>query len=194
MIINKKLLSLLAIPFALLGGVISRFHGGGFKGGVNKTLKNFLWALPHCIVIALFNPWLAVLGLTNMLKATGHGRGLGADEPFNDDSKPEKVEYVTLWLRLHLTDRAYKHVIMAATGLVAVSGSVIAFSLIDPLSGAVISLSGLLKGLAYEIGAILLPKQTRSGFPPFQYKTEVGEFLTGIFAYGGVAIAALMAM
>lgn len=185
---------LLILP--LLGGLISRFHGGGFKGGVNKTLKNFLWALPHCIVIACFNPWLASLGLINMLKATGHGRGLGADEPLRDDAdhQPEKVEAILLWLQPSLHDRAYKHLIMAFTGLMAVSGSVIAFMFINPLGGAVIALSGLMKGLAYEIGTILLPNQNKSGIPHIQYKTEVGEFITGVFAYGGLALGVIISI
>lgn len=185
-----KLNKVILVILPLLGGLISRFHGGGFKGGVNKTLKNFLWALPACGIIAYFNPWLASLGLTNMLKSTGHGRGLGLDEPLRDDMEPEKVERILLWLQPSLTDRAYKHAIMALTGLLAVSGSVVAFLFINPIGAAVIALSGLLKGAAYEIGAIILPGQKQSGIPHLQYKTEVGEFLAGVFAYAGIAIAA----
>jgi len=180
---------LIAILFILYGGFMSRFHGGGFKVGVNKTLKNFLWALPHAVAIFLINPWLAPLGFINMLKATGHGRGLGSDEPLREDMKPEKVEAVLLWLQPSLQDRAYKHLIMALTGLLAVSGSVIAFMFIDPLAALIIAIGGLLKGVAYEIGTFILPKQTKSGIKHFMYKTEIGEFITGIFAYGGLAIA-----
>jgi len=177
--------NLLLIPLIVLGGLISRFHGGGFKGGVNKTLKNFLWALPFCIVIYLINPLLTPLGLLCMLKATGHGRGLGSDEPLRDDMSPEKIEYILLWLQPSLTDRAYKHLIMAFTGLLAVSGAVIAFMFINPLGAAVIALSGLLKGVAYELG---IPMAKVISVKNFKYKTEWGEFLTGIFAYGGLAV------
>lgn len=180
---NKKLLLLLP----LLGAWLSRWHGGDFIGGA-KVLKNFLWALPACVVIALLNPWLAPFGLLNMLKATGHGRGLGYDEPLTGE--PERIEAVTAWLIPSLTDHAYKHVIMALTGLVAVSGSVVAFMFINPLGAAVVALSGLLKGVAYEIGLIIAPAQTKKlGF----YKTEWGELITGLFAFGGLALGFIIA-
>lgn len=168
---------------------MSRWHGGGFKGGVNKTLKNFLWAFPHVVAIFLINPWLSLFCFLNMLKATGHGRGLGSDEPLRDDMKPEKVERILLWLQSSLQDRAYKHLIMALTGLLAVLGSVIAFMFINPLGALVVACGGLLKGVAYEIGTLILPKQSQSGIKHFNYKTEIGEFITGIFAYGGLVIA-----
>lgn len=188
-----KLNKVILVILPLLGGLISRFHGGGFKGGVNKTLKNFLWALPACGIIAYFNPWLASLGLTNMLKSTGHGRGLGADEPLRDDMEPEKVERILLWLQPSLTDRAYKHAIMALTGLMAVSGSVIAFMFINPLSAAVIALFGLLKGVAYEIGLIMVKKYNIKLGKDFREPTQWGEFITGIFAYGGLVIGFIIA-
>lgn len=172
---------------------MSRFHGGGFKGGVNKTLKNFLWALPHVVAIFLINPWLAPLGFINMLKATGHGRGLGSDEPMREDMKPEKVEYAILWLQDKVSVRTYKHLIMALTGLLAVLGSVIAFLFINPLGALVIALGGLSKGIAYEIGTFILPGQKKSGIPHIQYKTEIGEFLTGVFAYLALVIAFISA-
>jgi hypothetical protein len=180
--------TVIAILFILYGGFISRFHGGAFKGGVNKTLKNFLWALPHAVAIFLINPWLAPLGFINMLKATGHGRFLGSDEPMRQDMKPEKAEYAILWLEDKISTRVYKHIGMALTGFLALLGSVIAFMFIDPLAALIIAIGALLKGVAYEIGTFILPKQTKSGIKHFMYKTEIGEFITGIFAYGGLAI------
>jgi hypothetical protein len=180
---------LCALLFAVIGGFISRFHGGGFKGGANKTFKNFLWALPACGVIALINPWLASFGLLNMLKATGHGRGLGLNELLRDDMEPEKVERVLLWLQPSLQDHAYKHLILASTGLMAVSGGVVAFMFINPLSAAVIALFGLLKGFAYEIGVMYNPSHKKDIYEA----TQVGEFFTGVFAYGGLAIGFIIA-
>lgn len=185
---NKKLL---AIPFIILGGFLSRWHGGGFFGG-SKVLKNIIWALPACGIIAYFNPWLSVLGLTNALKATGHGRGLGLDEPMREDMKPEKVEYIIRWLEPSLTTHAYKHAIMALTGLMAVSGSVVAFLFINPLSAVVIALFGLLKGVAYEIGLIMVKKYNIKLGKDFREPTQWGEFITGIFAYGGLCVAILI--
>jgi hypothetical protein len=173
----------LTVILAAIGGWLSRWHGGGFIGGA-KVLKNLAWALPACGVIYLINPWLAPLGLLNMLKATGHGRGLGYDEPLTGE--PERIEVITQWLIPSLTDHAYKHVIMALTGLLAVSGGVVAFLFINPIGALIIALAGLLKGVAYEIGLIISPAQTKTlGF----YKTEWGEIITGIFAFGGIGIA-----
>ena len=77
---------------------------------------------------------------------------------------------------------------MAVTGLAAVSGSVIAFMTINPLAAIIIALGGLLKGVAYEIGTYILPNQNQSGIKDLNYKTEIGEFVRGLFAYGGLAV------
>jgi hypothetical protein len=176
----------LTVILAALGGWLSRWHGGGWNIKAVKVVKNLAWALPACGVIYLINPWLAPLGLLNMLKAMGHGRGLGLDEPMREDMEPEKIEAVIRWLEPSLTVHAYKHVIMALTGLLAVSGSVAAFLFINPIGALIIALAGLLKGVAYEIGLIISPAQTKTlGF----YKTEWGEIITGIFGFGGIGIA-----
>lgn len=127
-----------------------------------------------------------------MLKSTGHGRGLGLDEPMREDMKPEKVEYIIRWLEPSLTTHAYKHVIMALTGLLAVSGSVIAFMFINPIGAAIIALFGLLKGVAYEIGLIMVKKYNIKFGKDFREPTQWGEFITGIFAYGGLCVAILI--
>ena len=184
---------IITVLLPIYGAVMSRFHGGGLKGGVNKTLKNCLWALPFGIIIWLCGGalWLCALTVALCLigKATGHGRGLGSDEPLRDDMKPEKVETLILWLQPSLQDRAYKHLIMSLTGFTAVSGAVIAFMFIDPMAGLVVALGGLLKGVAYEIGTFILPGSTKGSIKVFSEKTAIGEFITGFFAYGGLAIA-----
>lgn len=73
---------LFILPF--IGGAISRFHGGGFKGGVNKSFKNFLWSsffalgtyyTANSVGESALVTWvLTILCLALcLLKATGHG-------------------------------------------------------------------------------------------------------------------------
>lgn len=185
-----NIIILLLLP--IYGAFMSRFHGGGFKGGVNKQLKNALWSLPFGVIAWLCGGELWICALAVALcwvgVTTGHGRFLGSDEPLRDDMKPEKLEYLILWLQKSLHDRPYKHLGMAVTGLAAVSGSVIAFMTINPLAAIIIALGGLLKGAAYEIGTYILPNQNQSGIKDLNYKTEIGEFVRGLFAYGGLAL------
>ena len=186
---NSKLIAALFFCFSILGGWLSRWHGGGWGIKAVKVIKNLAWALPACGVIYLINPWRAPLGLLNMLKATGHGRGLGLDEPMREDMEPEKIEVLIRWLEPSLTVHAYKHLIMALTGLAAVSGGIVAFLFISPIGALIIALAGLLKGVAYEIGLAISPAQTKTlGF----YKTEWGEIITGIFAFGGLGVGFIL--
>jgi hypothetical protein len=184
---------IITVLLPIYGAFMSRFHGGGFKGGVNKSLKNMLWALPFGVIVWLCGGawWLCAItvALCAIGKAVAHGRGLGSDEPMRDDMKPEKVEYAILWLQDKVSTRTYKHLIMSLTGFAAVSGAVVAFMFINPMASLIIALGGLLKGVAYEIGTFILPNQTKSGIKNLMYKTEIGEFITGLFAYGGLAIA-----
>jgi hypothetical protein len=190
--VNKKLL---VIPFMILGGLMSRWHGGGFKGGVSKTLKNGLWALPFGITLCYFNWWLGVLAFAlGFLKAVAHGRGLGLDEPMREDMKPEKVEYLIRWLEPSLTVHAYKHAILSLAGLVAVLGGVIPFLFINPIAAIIIAIGGLLKGVAYEIGLVMVKKYNIKLGKDFKEPTQWGEFITGIFAYGGLAVGIIITL
>lgn len=49
----------------------------------------------------------------------------------------------------------------------------------DPWSGFIIALAGLAKAPAYMIGWKFFPRTS----------TQVGEYLTGLFAFGALAIA-----
>ena len=147
-----------------------------------------------------------------MLKATGHGqyflaRMLKAIEPerfdflikpfFGQDwrtkfpeghkfSPTQKAHY-----ELEVKPKLYlRNVVgMSMVGFLAVSGAVLTFSYLNPVAGAIIALGGLAKGLAYVIGETLLPNNKSTGVEHFKYSTEIGEALTGLFAYGGLSYA-----
>lgn len=187
--LNKAWLAILPI----IGGLISRFHGGGFVGGFNKSIKNLLWAIPFGVIPYLAGTHLIVSTLSVLLcligKASGHGRGLGLNGPMKEGAKPEKIEIIIRWLEPSLTTHAYKHLILACSGAFAVSGAVVAFSTLSLSAGIVVLFGGILKGLAYEIGYKIYPQGTGRGIKHFNEATQIGELLAGFFAYGGLVIA-----
>lgn len=159
-----------------LGGTLSAWHGGQIKGGSNKTLKNFLWALPFLICALVFLPFSLInfLCMGNMLKATGHGRGFRLKEPMKIGAEREKVEYLIWYLEGRIPLYWYKVLIMCLAGLAAVLCSAIVFGLYNPLAGAIIALGGLLKGL----NAII-----------FDLNTVSREYADGVTAYSGLLMA-----
>ncbi len=68
---------------ALLGGLVSRWHGGGFFD-TKKIVINALWALPFAFAVYVAHHGAAlawalaalVFVCTAALKATGHGGGM----------------------------------------------------------------------------------------------------------------------
>jgi hypothetical protein len=174
---NKRLLIFLPV----IGGIISRFHGGGFKGGVNKSFKNILWASPFGAVAALSHSgwWMLLgfvaLGLCAVGKATGHGRGFRLKEPMKEGSEREKVEYLIFWLENKIPLYWYKVLIMTLVGLAAVLGAVLLIAPVYPGLAAIIALGGAFKG----VNAMIFDKQT-----------EWREFADGFVAYSALGYSA----
>lgn len=166
--------------FGITGSLISRLHGGGFFD-VPKTIKNMIWALPFALATFYFthNYYFTVLAFALcLLKSMGHGRGFRLHETMYPDDKPEAIEKIIPdFLPLYW----YKVSIMALTGLAAVSGAAIAIGYVDVSSGLIIAIGGLLKGLAYMIGQEVTKK----------YPTEIGELLTGFFAFSALYLAVI---
>jgi len=219
---------------ALLGTVLSRWHGGGFIGGSPKILKNFLWSVPFalaagaawmhersqavnwtwwlkdhlpaiqaldfetillciCIAVALLALCLCMVG-----KSSGHGGGIDdgrSDKEPGAGRDPEKVEYLILWLRplFHgKHSRWYDRLILALSGLFAVSGAVIAIAMINPLAALPIAIGGAFKAIGYVIGWNVFPDGNGSGPKDFDEATKIGEGLAGLFAFTGLAISVII--
>lgn len=166
----------MVLIFGILGSIISRFHGGGFVSSVPKVYKNILWALPFAgaTFYITHNYYLIIpASALCLLKCLGHGRGFRLHEPMAPFSEPELVEkIIPEWLPIYW----YKVAIMTTTGLAAVSGAAICIAGYHPLAGAVIAVGGAAKGLAYMIGEEVTSK----------YPTEIGELLTGFFAFAAL--------
>lgn len=159
--------------FSLLGGLISRWHGGGFFPAP-KALKNVVWAGPFAAAAFLFtgNIPLSVLafGLCLAGKAFGHG-------PFID-------------LGTWRGSKGYWHDFagLSLAGFLAVSGAVIAFGTVGFIPALIITIGGLLKGAAYAIGWSIYPQGTGKGIPWLNEATAIGEFFTGVAAYAALGI------
>lgn len=89
-------------------------------------------------------------------------------------SSPERVEIL---IPKKLPLYWYKVSIMSLTGLAAVSGAVIAISIINPIAGLIVALGGAFKGVNAMV---------------FDLKTEYREFADGFAAYFCLAVAYMM--
>lgn len=187
--------ALIVAGYAVMGGLISRWHGGGFFGGA-KIFKNILWGIPFggaCFFITGSWIWAGIaLVLCAAGKATGHGRGMSLLNPVSGD--PERLEFLIAWLYGRVSDYWYQVAILSLTGLAAVLGGVIATSTQSPLCALILGAGGTLKGAAYMIGWKIYPQGTGAGADEFNEATEIGEFLTGFFAYLALAIALVVCM
>lgn len=212
-----KKLRLLLIPIlALGGGVLSRWHGGGFVGGSPKLLKAFLWSLPMAILAA--GAWVyddrgwkaaAIVGVLVLLwsmvfKNTGHGGGMDLAHSLKEpDGKtpetsrdPEKLEYFILWLHGKMPQFWYDFLLLAIIGFFSTLGASIAFGMINPWAALPAILGGVVgKSMGYLIGWMIYPdvssEQTDGNFDE---ATEIGEALTGVWAYCGLGFSALIAI
>lgn len=197
---------ILILISGLIGGLISRWHGGGFNLKSSKTLKNIVWAAPFalCSVFPLLqytNIFVAGLieAMTLLLclsgKATGHGGGMdlghSTKEPYAG-RKPEKLEYLILWLHGKISQYHYDAILLAIIGFAAVSGGVLVFGYLNIWAGFIIAVGGLLKSFSYMIGWALSDDDLEVMPNDLREPTAVGEFLTGFFAYSSLAIATMM--
>jgi len=197
----------IAVAMAVLGGFLSRLHGGGFISGVPKILKAFLWALPFslCTLFAYFGETkilvslgvaASVLLLCMVFKNTGHGRGMSLGEPMKEGSKPEVLEYLILWAQPKLPVYWYKFLILTVIGVFSVLPAVIAIGYINLFAGLLILCGGLVKPLSYGLGWLIFPKgQASTEYHDFFWEdldeaTAIGEFGTGVGAYAFLTLAA----
>ena len=199
---RKTRIAMLAV-FAALGGLISRWHGGGFFKAP-KVLINTIWSLPFAYVVYQAHAgywaivWAAVavvFFLTFAGKATGHGGGMdlghNPKEP-GEGRDPEKLEWFLIWAHDDLPRYWYDVALMVLIGFAGSVGAAVAVGLVNPFAGIVIAAGGALKGPAYMIGWRVFPKGQGEGHKEFDEATELGEFLSGVFAFAGLGIAYLL--
>ena len=189
----------------ILGGLLSRWHGGGFVGGSPKILKAFLWSIPFALFTIFahfrettdFVPYIlgtTVLVWCMVFKNTGHGGGM--DLAHNEKEPgagrtPEKLEYLILWLHGRIDQYRYDLLLLTIIGAFSTAAPAIAIGWEYPIHGLLVFLGGAIgKPLGYALGWKIYPNARGKGIKHLDEATAIGEFLTGVFAYGGLAIAA----
>lgn len=206
---NIALKGLAVLLAAVIGGFMSRWHGGGFISGSPKLLKAFLWSLPFALSSGLAfhlddHSWI-VTGLVALLvlagcmvfKNTGHGGGMdlahNTKEPGNG-REPEKLEYLILLLHGKMPAYWYDALLLLVIGTASTLLPAIAIGIVNPLAGAVVLAGGMFgKPVGYMIGHALKDRGLLDGFPhDLDHATAVGELLTGVIAYACLATATLM--
>lgn len=168
----------LKVLITLVWGWVSRMCGGA-PPKLPWGLDQWLYALPY-LVVCLPSWWSIAAYLGAVLgKRMGHGRGMSLREPMKPGSKPEKIEFLILWLQPHLPVYWYKVLILALTGL--------AVSLVAGIvtHNPVLALSGLLKAPGYMIGWAIYPSGKGRGIPYLNEATAIGEAL-GLLSIGVV--------
>lgn len=192
--------------FALCGGWLSRMCGGG-PPKLPWGLDQWLYAIPYALIaMPVLLPFAAWVGISEKHrkyvpaillfpfagafagKRTGHGNGI--DVGRMPRGKDEALEFIIKPLHGKIPEYWYDVLLLSVTGLAVpiLAGAIVAF--INPLAGLFLALSGLTKGPAYMIGYAIYPTGAGKGIPYLNEATAIGEFLTGFFGYGGLAIAA----
>lgn len=161
--------------FSLLGGWISRMHGGGWPR-IPYSPDAWLYALPYgAIAFFAANIWWAIPAylIAVMGKRTGHGNFMSLDHYKGATHGDERLEFIIKPLRPHLSPYWYDALGLALTGSVVALGTGIVLAPTAPILAAVLVLCGAGKALAYMVGwKVSVDKPT-----------EIGEFLTGVFGW-----------
>lgn len=180
------------LTLAILMGLISRWHGGGFFKAP-KLIKNLAWGFPlgGYVWFQLSSPlgfgWavasaLMVTLLCSLGKATGHGGGMDIGHSRKEPGQGrtlERLEFLIYWAHSHLPRWLYDAVLMSMTGLAAVLAAVLAITWINPQQAIFLVFAGLAKGPAYVLGWMIFPKGQGKGPKDLDEPSEIGEFLTG---------------
>lgn len=205
------LTALVIFLFALIGGWLSRMCGGG-PPRLPFGLDQWLYAIPYALIglpvlaplalgaagavqgknirryvgaILLFPFAGAFLG-----KRTGHGNGLDLGRA--ERGEDEVLEFIIKPLHGKIPEYWYDVLLMCVTGICVTLVAGIVVAVVNPLAGAILALSGLMKGPAYMIGYAIYPTGIGKGIPHLNEASAIGEFLTGFFGYGILALVATM--
>lgn len=168
------------ITLPSLGALISRWHGGGYFK-LSKAWISIIWALPFSYLVGTYNSWLVLpaLALCALGKSTGHGNWF--DLATMPQGTRERLEFIIRPLYNKIPEYWYDVLGLALTGLAAVSGALLILPY-EPLGALLIMACGLIKAPCYMLGRWLRSNKTKPE------PTEVGEYLTGFFAYLAITI------
>lgn len=159
---------MITIFATLVGATLYRWRGMShpLKKYFPRPYNQIAFALPYAMFCPSWYTAIPVLILTTLALLTGHGnfflRGTGG--------KDETTEFLIKWLKPYMPLYWYRALGLAMTGILVTLPA--GFVLANPL----LAISGALKGAAYVIS-------DKAG-----HDTEGGEWLTGAFLWGALAL------
>lgn len=159
-------------------------------GAMNGLFINAMWAFPIVMGVIV---WIACA----LLKGTGHGGGIdrstSTEEP-GAGRTMEKLEYLIYWFGFKRWSRkTYDDAILFLTGLFAVLPAALAIGFVFWPAGVLTIIGGSLKPKAYHIGYHEHEAwRTDLEVGEVDEQTEIGEFLTGVFAGLFLGLAAIV--
>ena len=157
-----------SLIMAIAGACLYRWrgHASQYKKYFPRPLNQIAFALPYAYITYIHTGIivsLLILVLTTLAVLSGHGNFF-RNNINPKDREPERLEFIIRWAVDKIPLRLYKFLGMVITGMAVTLPAAIAIGSIP------LALSGALKGLAY------------------QFNTEVGEYLTGLFLWGVLAV------
>lgn len=188
--------ALLILLLALLGGWISRMCGGG-KPELPFGLDTWIYCFPYAVLFWLLStsPLFLGLGLLSFAgafvgKRTGHGQYLSYGHALRGNPKlDERLDFIVRLIAgaevpVGQPTKYYRCAVgMAVTGLAeTLLPGLLYAAAVDPLSGAIIAVSGAFKTVGYQVGWFLYDR----GFQKLR-PNIYGEFLNGFKAWGLLA-------
>lgn len=185
LLVNKVTAAIILL-LAFVGAIISLWHGGNLPPKAGKVVKSIIWAVPFGILAGFsVSWWLApvAVGLCAAGKSTGHGQYFSFDFAPAQIHKSERLDFLISWIRPYVSFYWYCFIGLALVGLAAASGAVICLAYTNPFAALIVAMGGCFKSVAYAYGWVLY-EHNDSPEP-----TQIGEALTGAFAYGACAAA-----
>lgn len=205
-------------PFIILamalGGVLSRYHGGGIFRTMGKVWKGLLWSAPFGIVTGFVASWWAALPvwiLTAAAKNTGHGQYFslatvwkyieperidpivqlvfGPDERCDPSMKDVKPQYHNEPIDTKLYWRCVFG--LAVKGVLTALPAALCLGWVFVPSGLITLLGGALLPVGYMIGWALFPGNLfKDG--TVGKATATGEVIGGTLAFLSCAISVFL--
>ncbi len=178
------MLWVLVLPFAILGGWISRMAGGGWPK-LPFGLDQHLYAIPYAAVCYPIAGWWCAAAYVGAFlgKRTGHGGYI--DLGTSEKVRHHRADIFLEALRGKIPEYWYDFIGLIITGIAVTLIPGLAVAVHSSLLwGSVLILSGALKAPAYAIGW----RMDVFNKGPLDEPTAQGEFFTGFFGWGVLGI------
>lgn len=178
-----------SLPFSVVSWLVFFINRRDVTDYLQENVKRLSYHPFSFELLDFYIPIIAglfVLIWSMVFKNTGHGGGMDLSHNPKEPGAgrdPEKLEYLILWLHDRMPRYWYDALLLMIIGFFSVAGAAFAVWWINPPAGAIIALGGLGKPAGYMIGWKVYPRGEGMGWKELNEATEIGEALTGLFAY-----------